>query len=162
MAEKRIGLNSIFIIFTGLLIAIGRLSLGTLVSETDISILLVMAIVNYVAFGFVLLFIGKDINRLCLEKINKAGLETSQKRNRRKIIIFLSIIYLILYFICGTSYILYLRSTSMNDAISIIALAVSIASDGITNSFSPVYYNFITKVESWNIKLISYFNKKGH
>ncbi|MEY8265143.1 hypothetical protein AALA79_02000 [Lachnospiraceae bacterium 64-25] len=142
--------NSIFIIATGILIAISRLMLGNIENslQKDQAVLIVMALVNYIALAFVLLFICKDLNDYCDEKINKAGISTDQKKNRKRTSLILSAIYLCVYLIVGMLYIIYFKSSDLNDAISIIALAFSIATNGLIDDFSPSYYKFIVKLSS--------------
>ena len=140
--------NSMFIIITGVIIAASRLMLGCIKDSTqkDQAVLIVMAVVNYIALAFVLLFINNDVISYCKEKIDKAGLDTNIKKNRKKIINTLSTIYLCIYFIVGILYIVYLKSSDLNDAISIIALVFSIATNGLVNDFSPLYYKFIVNL----------------
>lgn len=143
--------SSMFIIFTGVIIAVGRLVLGNVESSfpKDIAVLVVMAVVNYIALAFVLLFINYDLINYCNEKIEKAGIDTKQKKNRKKILYLLSVIYLCIYLTIGMLYVIYLKSNDLNDAISIIALALSIASNGLKDNFSPIYYKFIVSLSSF-------------
>lgn len=144
--------NSMFIIVTGTIISSGRLMLGY-IENNDEAILIVMALVNYIALAFVLLFINNDIANYCQEKINKAGIDTAQKKERKLVLYSLSTIYLCIYLIIGMLYIIYWKSNDLNDAISIIALALSIATNDLVISFSPLYYKCI-------INLLSIFKKR--
>lgn len=83
--------NSTFIVCTGIILAVGRIALGYIVDSSSINdtvinspkedaILIVMALVNYIAFGFVLFFLNKDSVKKFDEKINKSGLNTNQKK----------------------------------------------------------------------------------
>lgn len=139
-----------FIIITGILIAVGRLILGRIEnsSQKDQAVLIVMALVNYIALAFVFMFMCKDLNDYCNEKIDKAGIDTDQKRYRKRIAFILSVIYLCIYLIMGLLYILFFKSGDLNDAISIIALALSIATNGLRDAFGPFYYKFIIKLSS--------------
>ncbi len=142
--------NAMFIIVTGVIIGIGRLMLGCIGNSTqkDEAILIVMAIVNYIALAFVLLFVNKDLNSYCDQMIDKAGLDTGKKRNRKRAIHILSAIYLCIYLVVGMLYIVFFKSNDRNDTISIIALAISIATNSLKEDFSPLYYKFIVKVSS--------------
>lgn len=140
--------NSSFIVIVGILIATGRLLIGKLNidNSNELYILVVMAIVNYVAFGFVLLFLNNDFNLSVENKINSSGIPTSKKQNSKKILHFFNIIYLITYLIIGILYIYKYYNATLNDMISIIALSVSIANDGLVEAYSKKYYLFINKL----------------
>ena len=137
-----------FIIITGIIIASSRLMLGYIESSTqkDEAVLIIMAVVNYIALAFVILFLNNDLISYCKEKINKAGIDTNEKKKRKGIIYILSAIYLFIYFILGMLYIVYLKTNDLNDAISIIALTFSIATNGLKDDLSPLYYKFISNL----------------
>lgn len=138
--------NSVFIIFTGVLIAITRFILGKIDDIPDSVLLLIMALINYVAFGFVLLFLYRDIIQRCRISLQNAGIITAQKKKANIIVSFLSSILSLLYLCMGMLYIIYLKSSDLNDAISIIALAISIASSGLTEICSQLFYKLIIKL----------------
>ena len=136
--------NPGFIICTGIIIAIGRFLLG--LNDPSNNTLLVMAIVNYVAFGFVILFLYNDLERRCLEKITKAGTDTNTKHNRRLVTKIVSLVLLVIYLIFGGYYLIKLKSNSLNDVISIVALSISIAANDLVEKYSDTYFNFIVWV----------------
>lgn len=137
--------NAGFVAITGIIIAFTRLVLGNINSISDDVILIIMALVNYVAFGFVLLFLHNDINNICLNNINNSGISTEEKTKAKSLIKIFSGIFLIAYFIIGILYTAFFKSNNWNDAISIVALAFSIASSGLANTYSSWYYNFLVK-----------------
>ncbi|MCR2050646.1 hypothetical protein NSB25_25775 [Acetatifactor muris] len=138
--------NSVFIVFTGFLISITRLIIGKIENIPDEIILHVMALINYIAFGFVLLFLYQDIMHQYYISLQKAALMTAQKKKANIIITLLSSILSLLYFFVGLIYIIFLRSIDLNDAIAIIALAISIASSGLTEMCSPIFFKIIIKI----------------
>lgn len=137
--------NAGFVVFTGFIIAFSRLVLGNIQSISDEVILIVMALVNYIAFGFVLLFLHNDVNYICLNSINNSGILTDEKIKAKSLMKIISGILLIVYLIIGILYIAFFKSSNWNDAISIIALTFSIASSGLANTYSSWYYNFLVK-----------------
>ena len=143
--------NPLFIIITGVIIAIGRLYLGSNNIPKE-AILIVMAIVNYVALGFVILFLSLDVDKYCYDKIDKAGIGTKEKSKRKEkrkfISSILSGILLLLYLGFGYFYISKLKSENMNDFISIIALSISIAANGLVSKLGVLYYDSIIKLLS--------------
>lgn len=137
-----------FIIITGVIIAVGRVVLSNIKDLPEAAVLVVMALVNYIALGFVILFLYNGIKKYCNDKIEKAGIETVIKKKRRYIIGGSSFILLCIYLIVGVLYMKVLKSGVLNDVISIIALAVSIASDGLTEDISPPFYGIVVKLSS--------------
>lgn len=155
--------NSTFIVCTGIILAIGRIALGYIVDNSSINdtvinspkedaILIVMALVNYIAFGVVLFFLNKDFVKKFDERINKSGLNTNQKKDRNKAKSKLFSLFFLIYFFLGVIYVLYLKSNDLNDAISILALAISIASNGLVEDYSTQYFNYIKKSSEKNQK----------
>lgn len=143
--------NPIFIITTGFIIAIGRLSISNIGNSKGV-ILIVMAIVNYVALGFVLLFLCLDIDNYCCDKIDNAGIETKIKRARKGKRNFISsivrILLLLLYLIIGYLYVDKFRSENINDIISIVALSISIASNGLVGELGNLYYKLVINLST--------------
>lgn len=145
--------NSIFIIFTGILISLSRLILERITDIKDNGyILVIMAVVNYVALGFVFLFLRNDFNKECMEKINSVALDTPLKKKCYFVISLLDWIFLIIYLVMGISYINYLKSSAYNDVISIIALSISIANNGLINDFANTYYKAILYIAKDSLK----------
>lgn len=102
--------NSMFVVVIGLIIAIGRLVLGNINNIPDEAILLIMAIVNYIALGFVLLFLHNDIIKICGNNIEKAGIDTAKKKKRKSIINVFSSVFLCIYAFIGILYLLLHRN----------------------------------------------------
>lgn len=149
--------NAPFVIVIGLIVSIGRIVLGNIGDGIDYDklILIVMAIVNYVAFGFVLLFLYNGFFQRFKYRLNESGLNTKQKRNSLLVSHMLSSVCLIAYFLIGCLYICKFYNSNYNDAISIFALAVSIAQDGLIEKYDKNFYKFINKLA----KIIGRFKK---
>lgn len=140
--------NSMFIVFTGLIIAVGRFLLGGIdvIANDDQHILIVMALVNYIALGFVLLLLYNDFCKKCKEKINSFGIETSVKKKCNNVFFIFSAVLLSVYLIFGILYMVILKTADLNDAISILALALSIATNGLVNDYADNYYKWVLKI----------------
>lgn len=143
--------TGLFIFFTGLIIAIGRLLFSNTSEE---EILILMAVINYIALGFVLLFLHIAILNNCKEKLNRCGFETKQKKSRQFLFNLFSVVLLFLYLIMGTLYVVYIKTTAINDAISIIALSISIASYNFEKILTKVQYKLVNSICSFfeNVK----------
>lgn len=155
--------NSIFIVISGIIISVSRIILGKIENAPakDLAILIIMAVINCVAFGFVILLLFNDLNEYVNEKLTKSGMETSKKKRCKILMYIISFIFLSLYLIFGILYLLYFKSNNLNDAFSILALAISIATNGLVNGFKLTYYNIIIKLSSKSIKnILSSFSHK--
>lgn len=140
--------NSMFIVVTGFIISLSRFLFGTIESSlnNDEYILIIMAVVNYVALGFVLLFLYNAFCQECKNKISSSGLDTTLKRKCNKLIFIISFILLILYLIVGILYMTIYKTSDLNDAISIIALAISIATNGLVDDYGHDYYKIVLRI----------------
>lgn len=140
--------NSPFIVIIGLIVAIGRIAIGCIKNATsnEQTILLVMAIVNYIAFGFVLLFLYNGFYNCFIERLNSSGLNTKQKKKSRFVSHTISSICLLIYFAIGLLYVTKYYSSNFNDAISIFSLSISIANDGLIERYSQSFYKAINKI----------------
>lgn len=140
--------NSMFIVFTGIIISLSRFLLGTI--ETSINddkhILIIMAVVNYVALGFVLLFLYNGLCKECKDKISSCGLETAVKKKCHSIVFIFSAILLTTYLVLGVLYMTLFKTNDLNDVISIMALAISIATNGLVDDYAEGYYKLILKI----------------
>lgn len=145
--------NSMFIVFTGIIIAVCRFILGNIETATsdDSHILIVMAVVNYIALGFVLLFLYNDFCNICKENVNMRGLDSTLKKRCNLIIFICSFILLFLYLLFGILYVLVFKSSDLNDVLSIIALAISIATNGLLEEYKNSYYRFIVKISKLSL-----------
>ncbi|MBD5395900.1 MAG: hypothetical protein HDR71_16935 [Lachnospiraceae bacterium] len=146
--------NSMFIVIIGFIIAVSRLLLGNLKLKyyRELVVLIIMAAVNYVALGFVFLFLNNDLCNYCELKINNPGLDTKQRKTRKKALHILSGILLFIYFVLGLLYVVFAKSANLNDAISIVALSISIAANGLVDEFGESYYKFIIFLSNINFK----------
>lgn len=142
--------NGLFVFFTGLIIAIGRLLFS---NESAEEILIFMAIINYIALGLVLLFLHIKILNKCNTKLTDSGFVTKQKKRRNFYFNFFSIILLLIYLYMGIIYIKYIKTTASNDAISIVALSISIASNNLEILSTKIYYQLIMLLVSFIEKI---------
>ena len=149
--------NSMFIVSTGIIIAISRFLLGHIISTDTQHILIVMAVVNYVALGFVLLFLYNELYRRCKDKISSSGLDTLTKKKCNSVVFTFSVTLLVLYLSFGIIYMICLKSNDLNDVISIIALSISIATNGLVDDYYNSYYRLVLNIAK---HLISSKNKK--
>lgn len=138
--------NSPFIIVIGIIIAVGRFLLGTIKRVPQNVILIVMALVNYIALSFVLLYLWNSIKDKCDCKINAAGIMTAEKEKAKLNMHIISEILLFICLIVGLIYINFFLSNTMNDVISIVALIISIASNDLEEIISARYYRILLKL----------------
>ena len=140
--------NSMFIIITGVIIAASRLMLGCIKDSTqkDQAVLIVMAVVNYIALGVVLLFLYNELYKRCKNKITFAGLNTAIKKKCNNVMSVISMFLLVMYLLIGTLYMIVLKTSDLNDVISILALAISIATNGLIDDYSNEFYKMILKI----------------
>lgn len=153
-SHKEYGL---FILFTGLIVALGRLLFP---EENEKDILIFMALVNYIALGFVFLFLHISILCDCKEKINNSGIDTKKKKIKKILLDIFSFIYLLIYLIVGLYYILEFKTGARNDAISIIALVISIASSNLEIFFTNIHYKTINTIILMFEKISYYLHNK--
>lgn len=147
--------HSLFIVFTGIIISIGRVVIEFIPSKDDNTqgadyILATMAMINFIALGLVIYFLFRDLTNIVISRISQSGISTDEKRKRRKYIKIPLFIFLFIYLIFGIIYITILRSSLLNDVMSILALALSIASNGIIDEYGDTYYKLIIKVSELN------------
>lgn len=148
--------NSMFIIFTGIIIALGRFLLGTIKSplNSDDSILIIMAVVNYVALGFVLLFLYNEFCQRCKNKISTCGLGTEMKKKCNNIVFTFSTVLIIIYLLFGILYMMFFKTSGLNDVLSILALATSIATNGLVCDYGDDYYKLVLKISKTKFKKV--------
>lgn len=149
--------KGIFIIFTGILIAITRTFLN---EENQDDILVIMAVINYVALGFVFLFLQIKVMNNIKDNIKNSGINTTNKEIRKSIGNIGSSILLFAYFIFGYVYIGELKSAEYNDALSIFALSLSIASENLEDTLSKLFYKFIVMFSNIVYKIYSKITQK--
>lgn len=145
--------NSMFIIITGILLAVGRYSIDKVFDDTvnQNYILIIMAILNFVALGFVLLILCNGLSKDCFNRIEKAGIFTDKRKKCKKILNGISLCLSLIYLVFGVIYIKNLRSSAWNDIFSIIALSISIANDGIIEDYGSLLYKLVLKISEVNI-----------
>ena len=58
----------------------------------------------------------------------------------------ISMFLLVVYLLIGTLYMIVLKTSDLNDVISILALAISIATNGLIDDYSNEFYKMILKI----------------
>lgn len=144
--------SSRFVVIVGIIIAFGRILLGGIDELPEMAMLIIMALVNYIALSFVLLYLCIDISNVCQKKTEKSGLATQEKNRILAINKVVSGILLLTCLVLGICYVLFFISGTMNDAISILALAVSIASNELAEFLGSRYYKVLVKIAKWKKK----------
>lgn len=94
----------------------------------SIFVVLTGVIICYVALGIVISFVLSDAFSFCKDSLLKTGIDTEKKDSAKKTIKLFSCVCLVLYLMFGLIYLFYLKSSDLNDIISIFALSVSIVS----------------------------------
>lgn len=138
--------NGTFIIIIGILVSLGRILLK---DATEDNILIIMAIINYVAFGFVYLFLHVKLIDKCKKQINNSGIDTIKKTLRKAVLSIFSFLSLLIYMVFGILYISKYKSDFANDAISIFALSLSIATDNLLEGYGYLYCKVIIKISNY-------------
>ena len=139
---------SIFIIFSGIIIACGRLLMNNISSISSINdkyILIVMAVFNYIALGFVFAFLLSKLSSKCIQEINDSGSFTAKKNKCKALVNIILLFFLIIYLVLGYLYMFFYKTSARNDAISILALTISIGSDGLVKDGSKLLYKITLK-----------------
>lgn len=113
------------------------------IQNKDFVVLILMAAVNYIAIAIVLLVIFNSAINNCKNKIDKSGIETVKKRQSKRELTITSYILTAVYLILGIVYMLWLKTSDLNDAISIVALSISIATDELSVLFENMFYKII-------------------
>lgn len=139
--------HPMFVVSTGIIIALGRLLMHSIADDTTKNYvnLVFMAVVNFIAFGIVILFIHSEAQVYCEKKINASGISTTDKKHKLKILNFISFSVMFLYLVLGILYIIILRDADLNDAISIVALSFSIVTNDLAISLGRIYFRFCKK-----------------
>lgn len=135
--------NGSYIISTGMLVGIARLLLSTI--EDSSVILIFMAAVNYIALFLVINDIRHNVVSYCTEKINLSGCDTETKKLLKTKLKLPVCVFIGVYLILGVLYIKYLKTTDLNDFISIIALSLSIATAELTDSIQKKCYKLLIR-----------------
>ena len=143
---------SIFIIGTGIIAAIARgcFELLNKGEQKDEAILIIMALINCIALGFVFLILFNDLMKICETKIQGAGLLSKEKAGTKLYLKIMFSIPLILYVICGGLYVCKWKSVCANDIMAVIALSVSIANDRLAEELAEPMYIIARKI--YNIR----------
>lgn len=165
--------NSLLTVVIGIVVAIGRIKLN---EQNESDIVTIMAVVNVVALGFVLIILFNDIYNNVQGKITTYGTSNSNTKRMKIILEILFIVLLCLFGLFGVRYVIEFRSTTFNDAMAIIALAISIANDGFVQCVDDPAYNFICilnklvsnipifcrKIKKWIIKFTNWCKSFKH
>lgn len=133
--------NSIFLIALGILISIFRFNIEGI---ENIDLIFVMALINTVAFDYVILLIIIDTRKITIQKLSKSSLPTEQKKLcEKRLNILLSICSILIFVIFSILYVVFLKSSSLNDILSIMALMISISQDQISKNIGKFIYSKI-------------------
>ena len=130
--------NSIFLIAIGILISIFRLYIDKINSE---DLIFIMAIINTVAFDYVILIIVLDIEKNINDMILKSTLPVEQQEKCKKNVnLILQTTNIIIFIMFSIIYIIFLRSGALNDILAIMSLMISICQEQISDYFSKLIY----------------------
>lgn len=166
--SKYQGHNSLLTIVVGIIVAIGRIKLEE--KNTD-DLIIIMSVVNTVAFGFVIVLILNDIYNSVKLRITNSGVSTATKKINKRILEILFLSFFAFFAYLGIYYVTTFKSAKYNDAMSIIALAFSIATDGFVNLVSTPTYRFVlfinksyekinNKFKSGKFKIITLYKQR--
>ena len=139
----------LFIVAVGLILALGRYLLDSISLESvnEEFILLIMAIINYIAFSVVILFLGVGVSNKCQVDIKDTGVSTQMKNQRIKtlntVLTIACIALMIIFIWVGFEYLRQWKSAAWNDMLAIVALAISIANDGLVEILGEIVCNFV-------------------
>ncbi len=134
-------MNSPFLLFVGLLACVVRFFIADIADE---KLLIIMAMINIVAFDYVILILFQDAKKIVIDKMNKSQItEKMKKDNNKKLNIFYFAFYIFIFVVVGFVYVFFLRSSALNDSISIMALVISISSDKLSSMLGNVFYYFL-------------------
>lgn len=134
-------MNSPFLLLVGLLACVVRFSI---VGISDENLLMIMTMVNVVAFDYVIFILMQNARRIVIHRMEKNQYqEATEKRYIKKLNIYYSLFYIFLFVGVGIICVYYLHSSAGNDSISIMALMISICSDRVSNFLGNVIYDIL-------------------
>lgn len=130
--------NSIFLLALGILISIFRLHID---GNEAIDLIFIMALINTVAFDYVILLIIIDIRKEIEQKLIQSSLPDKQKAKcKNRINFILCVISIFIFIIFSILYVVFFRSSSLNDILSIMALMLSILQSQISKNIGEFIY----------------------
>lgn len=132
--------NSVILIVTGILLSIVRLSIANF---SDDLIMLIMSVINVIALDYVMLIIVNEIKNDIFIKLDKSRLSKEQIKKSKSKTSKLSALINIFFILFSILYTLVLRTSSLNDILSIIALISSILERDISKFVSTKVYKII-------------------
>lgn len=144
--------HPMFIVYTGIIIGFGRY-LMRYINDKDIYNyvnLIFMAIVNYVAIGLIFLFIHSNAQIKFETRIKNTGLATAEKKKRLLVFNILSTIVIGLYLLLGIIYVVKIKTSDLNDVISIIALSMSICTNDLSDLAYEKYWKICSMIKKSN------------
>lgn len=134
-------MNSPFLLIVGLLACVVRFSIASIGDE---NLLIIMAMVNVVAFDYVLLILMQDARHLVIDRMKENQYpEETERKSIKKLNIYYGLFYIIIFLIIGFVCVHYLHSSAGNDSISIMALVISICSDKLSEYLGNTIYTII-------------------
>lgn len=147
--------NSLLTIVIGIIVAIGRIKLN---EQNESDIVIIMAVVNVVALSFVLIILFNDIYNSVHKNILDFGTSNSNIKIMKIILEILFILLLCIFGLLGAKYVIEFRNATYNDAMSIIALAISIANDGFVQCVNDPFYRFICELSKFINNIPIFYN----
>lgn len=133
-------MNSIFIVFVGVFLSIFRWIFNT---HNESDLILIMAIINTVAFIYVILLIGNDILSIFEKKIQVCNYSDSKRKKYiHKTSRIMCFVFIVFCFI-GIIYVCKFRSGIFNDILSIMALVLSITTNSVSENIAKIVYDYI-------------------
>ena len=134
-------MNSPFLLIVGLLACVVRFCIA---SGSEENLLAIMAMINIVAFDYVVLILTQGARSLVIDRTEKSQLpEETKRRNITTLNVCYGFFYFFVFAVLGIAYVSYLHSSALNDSVSIMALVISICSDRISNPLANFIYEIL-------------------
>ena len=131
-------MNSPFLILVGILACVVRFHIADSGEE---NLLAIMAMINIVALDYVILILTQDARRLVIDSLKISQFsEDTLKKCVTKLNIYYGLFYLLVFGVFGFIYVNCLYSSEGNDAVSIMALVISISSDRLSKHLGHFIY----------------------
>ena len=117
--------SSVYLFSIGVVLAVFRIFIE---DNSGLDLVLVMGVINMVAFNYVVLLIQGNILKSIEDKLSKSSLQSEQQNNCLKKANCIVRIFCWIIFIGGSLlYVIKFRCAALNDVLSIMALVISIS-----------------------------------
>lgn len=133
-------MNSPFLLIVGFLACVARFGISSI---DDKNLLIIMELVNIVAFDYVILIISQDARHFVIDRMKENHYHEETERKSIKKLNFGYGLFYIIILIIGIACLRYLRLSALNDSISIMALVISICSDRLSEYLGQVIYDIM-------------------